>query len=110
MVLTVVFSIVCFTMFSSSIAYAGKVSRVVAHPSPLDDAERVDLDCRNHTLRMYRFPLLPSYMVNVLCSGDVYAKKADQVPSMVVLSGPVIVVLQCLGGFGRRCKQGLWFM
>ena len=98
----------CFAFFSISIAYAsGKVSRVVAHPTPLDDEERGDLDCRNHTRRMYRVPLLLSYMVNVLCSGDVNGKKADQVPSMIVLSGPSIVVLQCLGGRGRRCKPAL---
>lgn len=62
-----------FTFLSIGIAYsAGKVSRVVAHPAPLDEEEQGDLDCRNHTRRMYRLPLLLSYMVNVLCSGDVY--------------------------------------
>lgn len=72
--------------FPLSIAYsAGKVSRVVAHPTPLNDEEWGDLDCRNHTRRMYGLPFLLSYMVNALCSGDVNGKKGDQVLSMVVL-------------------------
>lgn len=105
MVLTAVFSIVCWTCFSISIAYsAGKVSRVVAHPTPLNDEEQGDLDCRNHGRRMYGLSLLLSYMAHVVCSGDVNGKKGDQVPCMVVLSGPSIVVLQCL------VFRVLWFM
>ena len=107
MVLTAVFSTVCWTCLSISIAYsAGKVSRVVAHPMPLNDEEWGDLDCRNHTRRMYGLPLLLSYMVNVLCSVEMCMawKKGDQMPSMVVLSGTSIVVLQCL------VLRVLWFM
>ena len=45
-------------------------------------------------------------MAHVVCSGDVYGMKDDQVLSisMVVLSGPSIVVLQCL------VFRVLWFM
>ena len=61
-----------FRFLSISIAYsAGKVSRVVAHPTPLNDEEQGNLDCRNHAWRMYHLLLLLSCMVNVLCSGDV---------------------------------------
>ena len=100
-----------FPFLSIGIAYtAGKVSRVVAHPAPLNDEEWGDLDCRSHTRRMYRLSLLLSYMAHFVCSGDANGKKGDQVLSMVILSGTSIVVLQCLGGHGRRCQQGLWFM